>query len=153
MLLNPNLPGRVFPPVGSYLVGRGKVREFTHSVFTTNPIRINPVAVRAAGHADVVTPPTFAAVMVEPAVGQLFRNPDTGLDPGRVVHGSQSVVYHRDIVAGDELTTDLTIASVTERGTHVIITTSSGIRDSHGHPLSVSAFRACAACRVLAQGT
>ncbi|NDV05045.1 MaoC family dehydratase [Rhodococcus sp. IEGM 248] len=108
MLLNPNLQGRVFPSVGPYLVGREKVREFAHSVSTTNAIHVDVDAARAAGHPDVVAPPTFAAVLVEPAVGQLLRSPATGLDPTRVVHGSQSARYHRHIVAGDELTTDLT---------------------------------------------
>jgi acyl dehydratase len=93
-------------------------------------------AARAAGHPDVVAPPTFAAVVVEPAVGQLLRSPNTGLDPTRVVHGSQSARYHRHIVAGDELTTDLTITAVTERGAHAIVTTSSIIRDSEGRPVA-----------------
>jgi len=38
-------------------------------------------------------------------------------------------------VAGDELTTDLTITAVTERGAHAIVTTSSTIRDSEGRPV------------------
>nr|WP_271209087.1 MaoC family dehydratase N-terminal domain-containing protein [Rhodococcus wratislaviensis]GLK33540.1 UPF0336 protein [Rhodococcus wratislaviensis] len=132
MPLNPNLSGRVFPLVGPYLVGREKVREFAQSVFTTNALHIDVDAARAAGHPDVVAPPTFAAVVVEPAVAQLFDSPDTGLDPARVIHGSQSARYHRHIVAGDELTTDLTVTAVTERGTHAIVTTASDIRDSRG---------------------
>ena len=132
MPLNPKLTGRVFPPVGPYLVGREKVREFAHSVATTHAIHVDVDAARAAGHRDVVAPPTFAAVVVEPAVGQLLYSPDTGLDPTRVVHGSQSARYHRHIVAGDELTTDLTVTAVTERGTHAIVTTSSAIRDGQG---------------------
>ncbi|MBC2644533.1 MULTISPECIES: MaoC family dehydratase N-terminal domain-containing protein [unclassified Rhodococcus (in: high G+C Gram-positive bacteria)] len=132
MPLTPSLSGRVFPPVGPYLVGREKVREFAHTVSATHSIHHDVDAARAAGHPDVVAPPTFAAVVVDPAVGQLLRSPDTGLDPTRVVHGSQSARYHRHIVAGDELTTDLTVTAVTERGTHAIVTTSSEIRDRQG---------------------
>ena len=136
MPLNPNLPGRVFPPIGPYLVGREKVREFAHSVSTTHAIHIDVEAARAAGHPDVVAPPTFAAVVVEPAVAQLLASPDTGLNPERVVHGSQSARYHRHIVAGDELITDLSITAVTERGTHAIVSTCSEIRDGGGHPVA-----------------
>jgi acyl dehydratase len=69
--------------VGPYLVGREKVREFAQSVSTTNAIHIDVDAARAAGHPDVVAPPTFVAVVVEPAVGQLLGSLDTGLDPAR----------------------------------------------------------------------
>ena len=111
MPVNPELQGRVFPPVPSYLVGREKIREFSRAVFATNPINHDPEAARAAGYADVVGPPTFAIVIQEATLAQLLAEPDAGIDFTRVVHGDQRFSYTRPIVAGDELTATLTVAS------------------------------------------
>ena len=85
--MNPELQGRVFPPVAPYLVGREKVREFSRAVLASNPINLDPEAARAAGHADVVAPPTFAVVVQEATLAQLLGEPDGGIDFTRVVHG------------------------------------------------------------------
>ena len=63
--MNPELQGRVFAPTEPYLVGREKVREFARAVFAANPINLDVDAARAAGHADMVAPPTFAVVVQE----------------------------------------------------------------------------------------
>ena len=46
----------------TYAVGREKVREYAHAVGETDPRYLDPEAARAAGFADVVAPPMFAAV-------------------------------------------------------------------------------------------
>ncbi|MDQ1577255.1 MAG: hypothetical protein QOH55_2405 [Microbacteriaceae bacterium] len=132
MPVNPELQGRVFPPVAPYLVGREKIREFARAVFAINPINHDPDAARAAGHADIVAPPTFAVVVQESTLAQLLAEPDSGIDFSRVVHGDQRFSYTRPIVAGDELTATLTVASVKTLGGHSMVTAESEIVDASG---------------------
>jgi acyl dehydratase len=130
--VNPELQGRVFPPAPPYLVGREKVREFARAVFATNPIHFDPEAARAAGHADVVAPPTFPIVVQEATLAQLLAEPDAGIDFTRVVHGDQRFTYTRPIVAGDELTATLTVTSVKTLGGHSMVTSASSVADAAG---------------------
>lgn len=132
MPLNPDLQGRVFPATTPYLVGREKIREFARAVSATSPTNVDVDAARAAGHADLVAPPTFTVVIQERALAQLVAAPNTGLDPTRVVHATEKAVFSRPIVAGDELTAVLTVTSVTERAGNAILGIDSDIRDSSG---------------------
>ena len=132
MSVNPDLVGREFPPVGPYLVGREKVREFARAVFATNPIYTDVDAARAAGHADVVAPPTFPVVIQEHTLAQLLSEPDANIDFSRVVHGDQKFVYTRPVVAGDELTATLAVTSVKSLGGHSMVTSESVMTDSSG---------------------
>ena len=130
--VNPAIQGRSYPPVDAYLVGREKVREFARAVFATNPIHFEVEAARAAGHADVVAPPTFPVVVQEATLAQLLGDADAGIDFGRVVHGDQRFEYSRPVVAGDELTAHLTVTSVKSLGGNSMITASTVIDDAAG---------------------
>ncbi len=132
MPVNPELAGREFPPTEPYLVGREKVREFSRAVFSTSAINLDPAAAQAAGYSDVVAPPTFAVVVQEHTLAQLLAAPDAGIDFSRVVHGDQRFSYTRPIVAGDELTARLTVASVKSLGPHSLVTAESSITDASG---------------------
>ena len=132
MAVNPELQGRVFPPTAPYLVGREKIREFSRAVLSTNPINLDVDAARAAGHADLVAPPTFPVVVQEATLAQLLAEPDAGIDFSRVVHGEQRFTYTRAIVAGDELTATLTVSSVKSLGGHNMVTADSDIVDVNG---------------------
>ncbi len=133
MAVNPELQGRVFPPTAPYLVGREKIREFSRAVLSTNPINFDVEAAKAAGHADLVAPPTFPVVVQEATLAQLLAEPDAGIDFSRVVHGEQRFTYTRAIVAGDELTATLTVSSVKSLGGHNMVTADSDIVDAHGN--------------------
>jgi acyl dehydratase len=132
MTVNPDLVGREFPPVGPYLVGREKIREFARAVFATNPVYLDVDAARAAGHADVVAPPTFPVVVQELTLAQLLAEPDANIDFSRVVHGDQRFSYTREVVAGDELTATLSVTSVKTLGGHSMVTSESVMTDSSG---------------------
>lgn len=132
MAVNPELQGRVFPPTAPYLVGREKIREFSRAVLSTNSINFDVDAARAAGHADLVAPPTFPVVVQEATLAQLLAEPDAGIDFSRVVHGEQRFTYTRAIVAGDELTATLTVSSVKSLGGHNMVTADSDIVDAEG---------------------
>ncbi|PZE85299.1 MaoC family dehydratase N-terminal domain-containing protein [Curtobacterium sp. MCBD17_032] len=135
MSVNPELVGRTFPPAPPYLVGREKVREFSRAVFATNPIHTDPEAARAAGHADVVAPATFAVVVQEATLAQLLAEPDGGIDFSRVVHGAQDFSHERPIVAGDELTATLRVTSVKTLGGNAMVTAESVVVDADGAPV------------------
>jgi acyl dehydratase len=99
-----------------YLVGREKVREFAAAVGETD-LRFHDVeAARAAGFADVVAPPMFAAVYSGGPVFSLVLDPATGIDFSRMVHGGQEFVWHRPVVAGDEITTEAEFTGQRKQG-------------------------------------
>jgi acyl dehydratase len=130
--VNPELQGRVFAPTAPYLVGREKIREFARAVFATSAINTDPDAAIAAGYSDIVAPPTFPVVIQESTLAQLLAEPDAGIDFSRVVHGDQRFSYTRPIVAGDELTATLTVASIKSLGGHSMVTAESTIVDAAG---------------------
>jgi len=130
--VNPEIQGRVFPATAPYLVGREKVREFARAVFSTNPINHDVAAAQAAGYADVVAPTTFPVVVQEATLAQLLADPDANIDFSRVVHGEQRFTYSRPIVAGDELTAQLTVSSVKSLGGNSMVTADSVITDASG---------------------
>ena len=99
-----------------YAVGREKVREYAHATGETNPLHLDPDAARAAGYADVVAPPMFAAVYCGPAIGPALLDPELGMDFARMVHGAQSFTWHAPVVAGDEVTTEAELEEKAERG-------------------------------------
>lgn len=130
--MNPELQGRTFAPTSPYLVGREKIREFARAVLATNPISFDVEAAHAAGHADLVAPPTFPVVVQEQTLAQLLAEPDAGIDFSRVVHGDQRFSYTRPVVAGDELTATLTVTSVKSLGAHAMVTAESVIVGEDG---------------------
>lgn len=132
MSVNPELQGRVFPPAPPYLVGREKVREFARATGSTSPLSLDVEAARAAGHRDVVAPPTFAVVVQEATLAQLLAEPDAGIDFSRVVHGEQRFTLSRPIEAGDELTATLTVTGVKTLGGNSMVTASSEMLDADG---------------------
>ncbi|PPG38460.1 MaoC family dehydratase N-terminal domain-containing protein [Rathayibacter sp. AY2B5] len=132
MPVNPELVGRVFAPTEPYQVGREKVREFARAVCATSPLHHDVEAARAAGHPDLVAPPTFAVVVQEFTLQQLLAEPDGGIDFSRVVHGDQRFVLSRPVVAGDELTATLSVAAIKKLGAHSMVTTESRMVDASG---------------------
>ena len=130
--MNPELVGRVFPPTAPYLVGREKVREFARAVFATDPQHTDPAAAQALGYADVVAPPTFAMVIQDLTLQQLLAEPDSGIALERTIHAEQRFRYSRPIVAGDELTAQLTVTRVRSLGGNDMVTCETEVTDAAG---------------------
>ncbi len=107
--------GKTYPPV-LYAVGREKIREYAHAVGETNPLHLDVEAARAAGHADVVAPPMFAVVYASPAVAPALFDPEVGLDFARMVHGGQEFAWGPLVAAGDEISTQVEVKSIEQRG-------------------------------------
>jgi acyl dehydratase len=101
MSLDEAFVGRVFPAREPYLVSREKIREFADAIGDPNPAYRSPDAARALGYADVVAPPTFLVVVSSAACDPILFDPELGLEYASVVHGDQSFMLHRPVVAGD----------------------------------------------------
>ena len=100
----------------TYAVGREKVREYAHATGETDARCLDPGAARAAGFADVVAPPMFAAVYSGPAIWPAVVDPEVGIDFAHMVHGGQAFTWHEPVVAGDEITTEASLEEQSERG-------------------------------------
>ena len=132
MAVDPDLAERDFPPTPPYLVGREKVREFARAVFATAPEHLDVDAARAAGHDDVVAPPTFAMVIADRTLQQLLADPSTGVVLERALHTDQQFAYSRPIVAGDELTGQLRVTRVRAMGPGAMVASQTEITDASG---------------------
>jgi acyl dehydratase len=123
MALDAGLVGRSYPPSSVYEVGRAKIAEFADALGDADPVHRDAAAARAAGHADVIAPPTFAIVVTLGAADVVLADPDVRLDYSRVVHGEQRFTHHRPIRAGDRLVTTTTIDAVRSVGGNDLLTT------------------------------
>ncbi len=133
-MVNPAFAGRTYPPMPAYEVGREKIREFAEAT-GAHPAHTDPDAARALGYADVIAPPTFAVLIAQRCDAQLVRDPEAGIDYSRVVHGEQTFVHHRPIVAGDRLVAVLHVDGVRAAGGHAMVTTRSEIATEAGEPV------------------
>jgi acyl dehydratase len=113
--VNTDAIGKTYPPV-AYAVGREKVREFASAVGEENPLYHDPEAARAAGYADVVAPPMFAVVYAGRAMAPAMFDPEVGIDFAHMVHGGQEFAWGPPVVAGDEITTEVEVKDIADRG-------------------------------------
>jgi acyl dehydratase len=115
MALNPTIIGRGYAPTKSYLISREKIQEFADAIGDPNPAYRDPEAAIAAGYADVIAPPTFAATVIQSAFEIVAADPELGLDCSRMVHGDQTFTYRRPLVAGERIKVIASIADLTTR--------------------------------------
>ena len=123
MALDRALVGRSYPPSPAYEVGRAKIAEFAAAIGDDDPVYRDPAAAQAAGHPDVVAPPTFAIVLTLEAANVVLGDPEVSLDYSRVVHGEQRFTHHRPIRAGDRLVATTTIEAVRSVAGNDLLTT------------------------------
>ncbi len=132
MALDLAFVGRSYPCAATYTVGREKIREFAEAIGDEDPVYRDPDAARAAGHSDVIAPPTFAIVLSMRSQVTLIADPDLGLDYSRVVHGDQSFTHHRPMCAGDELSATLHVDGVRRAGGNELLELRCEITDAAG---------------------
>ena len=114
MTVNAEAIGKTYEPT-TYAVGREKIIEYALATGETNPLHLDVAAARAAGHPDVVAPPMFAVVYQRHSVVEALFDPELEIDFAHLVHGEQEFRWERLAVAGDELTTRLTVSDISER--------------------------------------
>lgn len=119
-MVNQALEGKRYPRTAPYLVGREKLREFARATMLDVSLLTD----------EVIAPPTFPVVIQEQSLKLVIEDPEAGLDFSRVVHGEQRFVYQRAIVAGDELTSELMVASIKSLGGNQMITFNTEIFDA-----------------------
>ena len=115
MAISTEAVGKTYPP-SVYAVGREKIREYAVAVGETNPLHFDVEVAREAGYADVVAPPMFCAVYCGPALGPAMFDPEVGIDFARLLHHAQEFRWGPLVVAGDEVTTTLTVKDISARG-------------------------------------
>src|SRR4051812_31612131 len=106
--------GKSYEPT-LYAVGREKIKEYAYAVGESNPLHLDHEAARAAGYADVVAPPMFAVVYSRGAIGPALLDPAVGINFALMVHGGQEFAWGPLVVAGDEITTTVSVKSIEER--------------------------------------
>jgi hypothetical protein len=116
-MVNPAIEGKRYPRTSPYLVGREKLTEFANATMATD----------SNGETAL---PTFPIVIQERSLKQVLTDPESQLDFSRVVHGDQRFVFERAIVAGDELTSELSVASVKSLGGNHLVTFNTEIFDA-----------------------
>jgi acyl dehydratase len=127
--------GKTFPAT-VYAVGREKIREYAHAVGETNPLHLDPETARLAGYADVVAPPMFAVVYTSPALMPALFDPEVGINFAMLVHGGQEFEWGPLVVAGDEVTTVLTVKDISEHAGKGFYVFESRSENQHGQPVS-----------------
>jgi acyl dehydratase len=131
-----SLVGRALPPTAPYLVGREKVREFALAVGEGASVCLDPDAARAAGHDDVVAPPTFTITFVLPAIESFLRDPEVGWDYAHMVHAEQSISLFRPLCAGDEVVTTIHVDDLRTRAGSHMLTLRCEVADAAGTPVA-----------------
>ncbi len=132
MAVNPDVQGRQYPPTDPYVVSRAKIAEFAGAVGAVDAAHTDPAVARERGYADVIAPPTYAISIAQRAEAAAIVDPDAGIDFARLVHGEQSFVHHRPLVAGDEVVARTTVARVRSAGGHSMVTLETAIETTTG---------------------
>ncbi len=105
--------GKSYPPT-VYAVGREKIREYALAVGETDPHHLDVATARGTGYADVVAPPMFTVVYCAAALAPALFDPEVGMNFAQMVHGSQEFRWGPLVVAGDEVTTSVTVKDISE---------------------------------------
>ena len=90
-------------------VAEDAILRFATVIGETDPLHLDRVAARKAGHAGLVAPPTFAAVLIEMAGEELRASGHLDLGglvagPGStLLHGEETYRYLAPIVAGQQV--------------------------------------------------
>jgi acyl dehydratase len=132
MPVDPQLAGRAFATTAPHDVSRSAIAAFATAVGETDPVHHEVAAARAAGHADVIAPPTYPIVVAFDAMNALLADPEVGIDLRHVIHAEQRFESVRPVRAGDELTATLTVESVRSMGGADIIATRTELRTTDG---------------------
>lgn len=117
-----NLVGTGFPAY-SFTIERGKIKEFALAIGDQKDIYLDPQKASEAGCTDVLAPPTFGTVIdLWGGGGFLELCSVLRLNPLKVLHGEQEYEYFGDIVAGDVITAETSVAGYTEKEKMCLLT-------------------------------
>jgi acyl dehydratase len=130
--INTDILGMSFEYPESYVVGREKVREFAKAVKADDPACLDEKAAAELGHDGLVAPPTFVTILGKMVQADFMRKVDTGYETLQMVQVDQRFVFHKPILAGDELHARMEVESVVERFGADIVVTRNTLTDDAG---------------------
>jgi acyl dehydratase len=136
-MAGPDLVGTVIDRV-EFPIEEGKIREFAIALGDPDPVYHDRASARAAGHPSMPAPPTFVVVAGHwRDQAAMVRTLD--IDIRRVVVGETGWEYLSPVYAGDHLSGERVVESVTERpgrrgGTMTLITIICEFRNQRGEP-------------------
>jgi len=136
--VNPDYAGRTYPASDPYEVSRVKIAEFAEAIGDPNPVYRDPAAARAAGHPDVIAPPTFAIVLSMASSRDVMADPGLGLNYAMVVHGDQEFLSTRPITAGDVIVAQTTISGIRAARNLTMLSTETELRTAGGEHLATA---------------
>jgi hypothetical protein len=114
-MIDPGIVGTALPEV-RFPVERSKLAELARAWGDADPVWHDPEAARAAGFADVPTPPAVTVLADHWREGGLLAVAERlGADPARVLHGEVAWEYLAPVRCGDELIARPCVADVTTR--------------------------------------
>jgi acyl dehydratase len=104
--------GKSFPPY-EFHVERGKIREFADAIGDPNPIYRDPHYAAQSRFGGILAPPTLLRTFLyePPAAAAALQVKDWSY----IVHGEQEFEYLAPVLAGDVLTAQDHIVSITEK--------------------------------------
>jgi len=133
MPINRDFVGREYRAPDTYEVGREHIRAFADAIGDPSPVYRDPEAARAAGHPDVIAPPTFLTVLnFRFAANSPIVDPELGLDYSLVVHGEQGFELHRPVRAGDVLTSVARVTEIKDAGRNELMVTETEVTAADG---------------------
>lgn len=128
--------GRVYGPV-VFAVTREQVMQYAVTVGETNTLHHDLAEARAAGYADVVAPPMFAAVYAWPPIFEWISDPAHGMEFSQFVHLAQEFRWGPPVIAGDEITSVNTVKEVYRRGSMTFSLCETVSRNQRGEKVAI----------------
>lgn len=105
-----SLVGYAYRAEDYYEVGREKIREYARAVQDYGSVHWREADAAAYGYGAVVAPPTFLSIPAMLANRRLFERVITGYDV--YVQTDQVFEFHRPVVSGDRLVSDVEVSAV-----------------------------------------
>jgi acyl dehydratase len=136
--LNRDFIGRTYSSSPPFEIGRELIRHFAAAIGDTSPLCTDVDAARAAGHRDLVAPPTFLTTLTFRRPSGPVGDPDLGLDYSRVVHGEQRFELHRPVYAGDAVVSSSTVTEIRDVGRNEMMTVVSEISTVEGERVATA---------------
>ena len=115
MALKTDIRGMVWKYPDTFVVGREQIRQYAGAVKADDPASHDEAVAAEMGHDSLVAPPTFMSIFAVMIQRHFFQHVDVGMETMQIVQVDQKFLFHRPIMAGDELTGTMHVETVDER--------------------------------------
>ena len=121
-----------------YEVGREKIREFARAVQDYHAAHWSEDAAYELGYDGLLAPLTFVSVAGMLSQRRLFETVAAGYDLSQVLQADQILEFHKPVVAGDQLTSDVYLESYRQVAGNDIMVTKNIITDQKNELVMVT---------------